>query len=490
MEACIIFPHQLYYHNPALKKGVKVWLVEDDLFFGQYLFHKKKIMLHRASMKHFAKHLIAKGFEVNYVDWQGKETLKHLLKSLQQLNISVIHYTDPTDYLLERRLERYTQKLGMVRKCYNSPNFIFTPAFIDEYFSREQHYFQTAFYIHARKSLNILIKENQPVGGQWTFDKENRKPLPAHIQVLEQPVFPVDDIITEAENYVQTHFAKNPGTTQGFCYPVNYQQADALLEFFLQNRLSNFGSYQDAIHPDQPFLFHSTLSPALNIGLLQPAYVIEKTLRFAAENPVQLNSLEGFIRQIIGWREFIRAVYLRAGVKQRNSNWLNHHAPMPNAFYNATTGLVPVDRTILRVQEYAYAHHIERLMVLGNIMLLCQIHPHHVYKWFMELFIDAYDWVMVPNVYGMSQYADGGLMSTKPYISGSNYLMKMSRYKPDAWCQIWDGLFWRFIDRNAGIFRNNPRMQLMLANSQKLPAPKKQHLIHQAETFLHRLFYI
>jgi deoxyribodipyrimidine photolyase-related protein len=195
----------------------------------------------------------------------------------------------------------------------------------------------------------------------------------------------------------------------------------------------------------------------------------------AHSSQVPLNSLEGFVRQVIGWREFVRLVYRTRGRQQRTRNYWNYTRPIPAAFYTGTTGITPVDHVIRSALETAYCHHIERLMILGNFMLLCDLHPDAVYQWFMELFIDAYDWVMVPNVYGMSQFADGGTMTTKPYISGSSYVLKMSDHKKDSWCPIWDALYWRFIDRHEKFFRSNPRMAVMVAMKDKMGPKLKEH---------------
>ena len=244
---------------------------------------------------------------------------------------------------------------------------------------------------------------------------------------------------------MKDHFPDAYGNVIPFFWPVTFGDANRLFEDFLVNRLAFFGRYEDAIHRNEPVLFHSVLSPLLNIGLLTPENVVAATLAYAKDHEVPIESLEGFIRQIIGWREFIRAVYLLAGKKEQASNILKQTHPVPHCFWDASTGIEPVDTTIRRVLATAYCHHIERLMVLGNIMLLAGFHPGRVYDWFFELFIDAYDWVMVPNVYGMSQFADGGMMSSKPYISGSRYILKMSDYQKGPWGELWDALYWRFL---------------------------------------------
>ena len=215
--------------------------------------------------------------------------------------------------------------------------------------------------------------------------------------------------------------------------------------------------------------------------------LIEKSLEFASQNKIPINSLEGFVRQLIGWREFIRIIYEKEGVIQRNSNYFGFKKKMPKAFYSGETGIEPVDSTIEKLLNHSYLHHIERLMVLGNFMLLCEINPKEIYKWFMELFIDAYDWVMVPNVYGMSQFADGGLMSTKPYISSSNYILKMSDYKKGGWCKVWDGLYWRFLNKHKKLFAQNPRMNMMMKLLEKMDSQKLSAHIKVAEDYLSKL---
>ena len=225
----------------------------------------------------------------------------------------------------------------------------------------------------------------------------------------------------------------------------------------------------------------------MNAGLISPRELINKSLLFAKNNEIPLNSLEGFIRQIMGWREFIRGMYVCKGSYSRTQNFWGFERKIPKSFYDGTTGIEPVDDTIKKVLATGYCHHIERLMVLGNFMLLCEFDPDEVYRWFMELFIDAYDWVMVPNVYGMSQFADGGLMSTKPYISSSNYILKMSNYKKGDWCKIWDALFWNFMDKQREFFLKNPRMRMLISSFDKMDISKRETHLITADNFLTNL---
>jgi len=231
-------------------------------------------------------------------------------------------------------------------------------------------------------------------------------------------------------------------------------------------------------------VFHAVLTPMLNTGLIAPQEVINAVMKHAQGVP--LNSLEGFVRQVIGWREFMRLVYIQVGAMQRKRNFWNYTKPIPKAFYDGTTGIEPVDHVIKQVLRTGYCHHIERLMILGNFLLLCEVHPDAVFQWFMELFIDAYDWVMVPNVYGMSQHADGGYTTTKPYISGSAYVLKMSDFKRGPWCATWDALYWNFIDQHTEFFAGNPRMAMMAKLKDKLGDKLVEHR-RVADAFLTKL---
>ena len=248
---------------------------------------------------------------------------------------------------------------------------------------------------------------------------------------------------------------------------------------FFETRFAQFGPYQDAISVNNCFNFHSVISPLLNIGLLTPGELISGALE--RKNTVPFQSLEGFIRQIIGWREFVRGIYNTVELKK---NFFGHLNKMNNSWYEGSTGLGPLDVVIRRVISNAYVHHIERLMILSNLMLLCEIYPGDVNRWFMEMFVDSAEWVMVPNVYGMGQFADGGSFATKPYISGSNYILKMSDFRKGTWCDLWDGLYWRFIDRNRQYFSTNRRMSIMIRMLEKMDSKRKEKIFGLAKEFI------
>lgn len=347
---------------------------------------------------------------------------------------------------------------------------------------KKSRWFFTSFYREQRIALSILLEPgNKPVGGSWSFDTENRKRLPAKIALPAVWSPPETTFIAEARRTIREDFPNALGSDNDFRYPITPKDAERQLDDFLEHRLPLFGDYEDAISTRSTILFHSVLTPALNIGLISPTQIIRAAL--AHQSRVPLNALEGFIRQVIGWREYVRLVYHHFGRIQRTRNALHAANPIPASLYTGTTGIRPVDHVIQQILETSYAHHIERLMILGNFMCLCRIHPDAVYQWFMELFIDAYDWVMVPNVYGMSQYADGGMMTTKPYVSGSSYLKKMSDFAAGPWCDTWDALFWTFVADHRPLFETNPRSRMLCKHLDKMGSELTNHR-RRAETYL------
>lgn len=487
--ACIIFPHQLFKEHPAILQGAEVFLVEESLFFNHYVFHKKKLLLHRASMKAYADFLETKKIKVRYIEAVNKLCdFTNLAAYLQEQQFTRLSITDPADNWLHKKIMAAVKKHGFTLSLTESPNFYCSLEDGKNHFKGKKKFFQTSFYIEQRKRKKLLLDESGgPLGGKWTYDEDNRKRFPKdeHVPVLHFPV--PDQYVKEAAVYVDKHYKNNPGSTEHFIYPVNFPDAEKWLDEFIQNRLVHFGKYEDAIVSKEKFLYHSVLTPMLNIGLLDPGDIIIKVLQKGRSADIPLNSTEGFIRQVTGWRDFIRIVYMLKGSEQRTCNYWKFKRKIPPSFYTGKTGIEPIDNVIHKVLETGYCHHIERLMVLGNFMLLCEFDPDEVYRWFMELFIDAYDWVMVPNVYGMTQFADGGLMTTKPYISGSNYLMKMGDFKKGAWQEVWDALFWRFMHLRRDYFNTNPRLRMLVSSFDKMSEAKRNHLLQTAETYLSKL---
>lgn len=484
-----IFPHQLFKESPLLETDETVYLVEEYLFFRQYPFHKQKIAFHRATMKRYADFLRKeKNLEVFYIDAiKDISDIRQLIPALKRQGIEHINYLDPTDNWLQKRIEKGCLENDISTTIFSSPLFLNTKEDLGAFFrSDKKKYHQTSFYTEQRKKLNILIEpDGKPTGGKWTFDTENRKKYPSK-KTPPSIQFPdVDDYYVEAKHYVETHFPNNLGSlTAHSLYATSFETAKAWLHQFFKQRFMEFGAYEDAIVAENSILNHSVLTPMLNVGLITPKEIIEACLMYSKENNVPINSTEGFVRQIIGWREFIRGVYESRGNEERTTNFWKFKKKIPASFYDGTTGIPPIDQTIKKVLQTGYCNHIERLMVLGNFMMLCEFDPDEVYRWFMELFIDAYDWVMVTNIYGMSQFSDGGLMATKPYISGSNYLMKMSNYKKGEWQAVWDGLFWRFMHTHRDFFLSNPRLGMLVRMFDKMPIEKQQKHLENGEKYL------
>ncbi len=488
-EIGIILPNQLFKESPLINKGLHIFLIEEFLFFRQYNFHKQKLIFQRASMKNYEKFLIDKENTVTYIESSKQISDIRLFIDNLSSDINKIHVIDPNDYLLERRINSFILRKNISLISYENESFLNSRESLDVFFKKEKSkFFQTSFYKDQRKKLNILIDNNSPTGGKWTFDDENRKKYPSG-KLPPDIIFPLEDrIYSESISYIEKNFKSNYGEiNKNIIYPTNYIQAENWLIDFLKHRFKEFGPYEDAILNNKIFLNHSLLSPLLNSGLLSPKLIIDKANKYYREHQIPINSFEGFIRQIIGWREFIRGIYLVKGSFERTRNFWGFQRKIPKSFYTGNTGIQPVDDTILKIKKSAYCHHIERLMIVGNFMLLCEIDPNHVYKWFMELFIDSYDWVMVPNVYGMSQFADGGLMSTKPYISGSSYIMKMSNYKKGEWNIIWDSLFWRFLYKQKQFFSKNPRMRMLINTFDKMEESKKELYMNTADNYLKKL---
>jgi deoxyribodipyrimidine photolyase-related protein len=461
MKTFIIYPNQLF-KNLSNFANKKVLLIEEALFFTQYDFHIQKLILHRASMKFYESYLIQNGILVEYFEDESYlETYK---------NEEIFVY-ELFDNYLEKKVYKNFSNITTIK----NPNFI-NP--------KDKNKFLHKFYINRRKELNIFMDKGKPLFDKYSFDEDNRKKLPKDIKIPPTLAFE-NEFVKEAINYCKKF--KSVGVCENFYYPTTFDEASFQLDYFLKEKFENFGSFQDAITKDikQNFLFHSNISSSLNIGLLDLNELIEKIVAFEAP----YNAKEGFIRQIIGWREFMLRVYEDDGVALRNSNFFEFKNPIPQKIVEAKSGIKILDDVIKKLQLTAYNHHIERLMILGNIFLLLEIKPNDVYEFFMKYYIDAYDWVMLGNVYGMSGFSDGGSITTKPYIASSNYLLKMSDYsKNESWCVILDALYWRFLYIHSIKFDTNARMKMQIALLNKMPKEKLENHLKVANDFLENLF--
>lgn len=482
----LIFPNQLFAESPLLENGNETYLIEEFLFFKQYKFHKQKIALHRATMRYYYNYLKEQNIKVNYIDSNHKlSDIRKFNQEIKDKSITSIHIINPTDYWLEKRIEKIASECNL--KIHENLQFICKKEELSPFFrSDKKSFFQTSFYKKQRKKLNILLDEDgEPNGGKWTYDKENRKKYPKSKKPPSIHYPDKSEFWDEAVVYTNKYFNENYGNVnKERLYPITHEETSEWLEQFFAYRFYDFGAYEDAIVKEHSILNHSVLSPLINIGLIQPKEVLDRSVTYAEKEDIPINSTEGFVRQIIGWREFIRGMYVCKGSFSRTRNFWEFNRKIPKCFYDGTTEIEPIDDTIKKVLKTGYCHHIERLMILGNFMLLCEFDPDEVYKWFMELFIDAYDWVMVPNVYGMCMFADGGTFATKPYIGGSNYIKKMSNYSKGSWEETWDGLFWQFIANRKDYFSSNPRTGVLVHSYNKMSEEKRNKLKKRADSFI------
>jgi deoxyribodipyrimidine photolyase-related protein len=492
-SALILLPNQLF--NPDFFPVVDVVIVvEEPLLFGTDTqfplpLHKQKLVLHRASMRQYIEEVLwTRDINVEYMELESVEFTAQPLVRAQHLGAELVYMFDPTDHAIEQRYKKALEteiKTPFELRIEPSPSFMLRRGEVQEYFGAKTNHKFADFYQWQRERFNILIDENyKPEGGKWSYDIENRKSLPKGHVVPGFASFGANSYVEDAKKWVEKNFKDNPGSVESFFWPTNHADAKAWLQDFIKTRLTDFGPYEDAIDGAAVLQYHSGISAPLNIGLLTPSEVIEAVIEHHKKSPVPLPSLEGFIRQVIGWREYVRGLYVTQQVSMRNANELGHSRNLGPAWWSAETGIPPLDDVISKVQAHAYAHHIERLMIVGNLMLLCETKPTEVYRWYMSLFIDAYDWVMVPNVYAMSQFSDLGSMVTKPYISGSNYILNMSHYEKGDWCDIWDGLFWDFVEKHSSLLAKNPRTSMMVKQLGKINPDRRRIIAYRAQDFL------
>ncbi len=490
-EALIILGDQLF--KPSFYKKYKntpVFMAEDIGLATHFKYHKHKIAFFFLSMRDYADELREQGFEVHYEKLSPSEFTEKLRKFKSKKKIDKFIIPEVQDKFFEKDLANFSINEDIPVEFIESPMFLCSRVEFKNYLSHHPKPFMKSFYERERKRLDILLIDKKPVGGQWSYDVENRKKAPKVLTSKGLASHSLSPHFEEVATLINKNFPSHPGSLDDFWIPTTRRGALKSLKHFIEHHLVNFGDYQDAITARDPFLYHSIISPMINNGLLTPDEVIEKVLEnFEANKKIPLASVEGFIRQVMGWREFVRGIYQNFSDVEENTNFFNHQGRLTKDWYEGTTGIVPVDDAIKKALKYGYCHHIERLMVLSNIMLLTEIHPHEVHKWFMEMFVDSADWVMGPNVYGMGQFSDGGIFATKPYISGSNYILKMSDYKKGDWCDVWDALFWRFIGKNASFFQKNPRMNMMAKTYEKMSPAKKLQINSTAENFIAQMSY-
>ncbi len=447
--------------------------------------HKLKLLLFLSSMRSYADQLKKNKFKINYLDLNNDFKVpyeKKLEIFIKKSKINQLVSFEIEDKFFEQKIMSLTKKLKINWKVIPSPMFLNSRDDFKNYLSKTKKPFMANFYKIVRTKTDILMDKGKPKGGKWSFDDDNRKKLPSSIKIPNM-ISANETLHTQKlKKEVQKHFPKHLGDVNNFWLPTTYFDAIKWLDHFIEKKFNLFGDYEDAVDTNNNFLFHSALSPLINLGLITPEIIIERIKK--VESKIKINSYEGYVRQIIGWREFIRGIYQNYEKELENKNFFKHKNSLTQSWYNGSTGLEPLDYTISNAIKFGYSHHIERLMIICNIMNLCEIEPKQVYNWFMEVYTDSSCWVMSPNVYGMGLFSDGGIFSTKPYICGSSYFKKMMNFKKGSWNDIMDGLYWRFINKNRKFFQKNPRLNMMVVIYDKMKSERKNNIIKKANQFI------
>ena len=472
---------QLWSGQTALKSHqgdrsqVPVILIESAEFARQRPYHRQKLVLVWSAMRHFAEDLRAQGWSVTYEIAEDFLTaLHHWLKTQ---GVSHLQVMAPND----RPFEAWLKSLTLPCELTLLPNnhFLWSREDFSAWAGDRKSLLLEDFYRAGRKRWQILMVDDQPVGGRWNFDQDNRKPAKKNLSPPMPLSFPPDDITQQVIERVEQLNLSGYGQLSGFQWGVSRQDALQGLKYFIDVGLSQFGTYQDAMVMGQKTLSHSLISPYLNLGLLTPLEVIEAVTNAFATQDISLNNVEGFIRQILGWREYMQGIYQWVDEDYGQINWFNHDFPLPGFYWQSSQTKMNCLATVLQqIEETGYAHHIQRLMILSNFALIVGVNPQELQEWFHATFIDAYDWVMQTNVLGMGQFADGGILASKPYASSANYINKMSDYcqqcsynhkartGKDA-CPF-NYFYWDFLARHQEKLQHTGRMGLILANLKRI----------------------
>ncbi|MDN7127539.1 cryptochrome/photolyase family protein [Pseudidiomarina terrestris] len=505
-EIALILGDQLnashsWYHQKSKRRLFVMFEMRQETDYCRH--HIQKVVGFFAAMRNFASALAKAGHNVLYLTLDHSDNKQSLTDNLaavaKHCNSKEILLQQPDEYRLDKQFDEWQAPDSCSLTWHDSEHFLTERNVLNQWFGDKDNYLMEHFYRRVRKQTGYLMEDGKPVGGKWNYDKENRKSLKASAE-LPEPLLFAHDVsalveLLEQEG-VDTFGHIDPNN---FIWPVQRSEAKQLLSYFTEHLLSRFGDYQDAMLEGHWALYHARISFALNTKMLSPKQVVEAALSAWQANPddISLNQIEGFIRQIIGWREFVRAIYWHFMPAYADSNFLEHERPLPDFYWTGKTQMNCLQHSITQSLDYAYAHHIQRLMVTGNFALLAGCAPDAVDAWYLGVYIDAIEWVELPNTRAMSQFADGGKLATKPYVSSGSYINKMSNYCKschyDVQTKVGDGacpfnlLYWHFIDRHQQRFANNSRMALILSQWRKRDESEKKEIREQAESFLANL---
>ncbi len=465
--------------------------------------HIQKIIGFFSAMRALAGNLKKAGHQVIYYqldDPKNKQSLtENLSQLIENLGIEKFEYQLPDEHRLDEQLKTFCEQLSIETMVVDSEHFLTQRNELADFFKGKKTYLMESFYRSMRKKYDIMMDGKQPITGKWNYDKENRKKLPKdHVPtqpfLFERDVTAIYEMIQATD--IQTIGKVNP---EAFLWPIDRTESLQLLTFFNEHCLHLFGAYQDAMTPTYWSLYHSRLSFSLNTKLLSPLEVVSSAVSYwqANQEKISIAQIEGFVRQIIGWREYMRGIYWEKMPAYQDLNFFENKRPLPNFFWNGQTKMNCLKCSIGQSLDYAYAHHIQRLMVTGSFTLLAGIHPDAVDEWYLGIYIDAIEWVEITNTRGMSQFADGGIVGTKPYAGSANYIDKMSHYcgtcyykkkeKTGAKACPFNSLYWHFYDRNRAKLEKNPRIGMAYRTWDKMDAQKKEGILLQAEAYLENI---
>lgn len=503
MHIRIILPDQLNLEISSLQGASKndlIFISENSLDLSTIKFHKKRIAFNLSAMRHFSKELEKAGYDVLYKYRKTKQltTLSHEIKNLiNDYEPEAVTITAPSEYRVLKEIEELAKEISTTLDIKQDDHFLCSTSEFKEWSKNKKALRMENFYRYMRKKHNILMYDKEPEGGKWNFDSQNRQTPDSKLKIPASFNARPDKISNEVIKLVETEFADHFGDIDPFYFAVTRKQALEALELFINERLSKFGAYQDAMIEDEAWMLHSHISFYLNIGLLVPMECIKRAELAYERDEAPLNSVEGFIRQILGWREYIRGIYWLKMPEYEETNFFKAKRPLPDIYWGKKTKMNCLSQCVKETKANAYAHHIQRLMVLGNFALICAIDPKEVNYWYMVVYADSYQWVELPNVTGMILFADGGVISSKPYAASGSYINKMSNYcknctykiskknGPDA-CPF-NYLYWNFIIENREKLKNNHRMSMIYRILDKMNYDKIQTIKNDSELFLAKL---
>lgn len=490
--------HSHAFFKQIDKKNDYIFMHEDEDNFTLVKHHKKKLVFQISAMRHFSEELKKKNYNVIYrkltINSKNINFFDNIKEIVKKNKIEKIVFIMPSEFHVYNKINKLKSMLKIPVDIVDNNNFLAT---LDDFnsLSSGKKVVMENFYRFMRKKFNILMKNDKPEGGQWNFDHDNRSPPSSSMPVISPSKFSPDTITKTVISLVQARYSDHFGEIEPFFLAVKRSQAKVQLKSFVDERLVHFGKYQDAMLEKNPDMYHAQISFYLNNGLLSPMECIEHAVSSYKNHKCQIASVEGFVRQILGWREFVRCVYWKNMPSYSRLNYLNARRALPKFYWTGNVGMNCLKQCIDQTNRFSYAHHIQRLMVLGNFLLLCGVSPKQANEWYWIVYADAYEWVELPNVSGMILFADGGkTIATKPYCASGSYINKQSDYCKNCRYNVklktgrdacpFNYLYWNFLIKNQKTLSSNPRLNMAYGQLRKMDAKKIKSIVNSANEFL------